>query len=94
MTFTKYTLVQHSGYGYGGKETFKKAVEVMHLDGPRDVALVSKYGGLIYNTYAEARRAEEYLNGIDGKRPFLSVPGTFLAPVKIDGLALYVPPKS
>jgi hypothetical protein len=74
----KYTLVQHTGFSVGGKNAFKQAVEARSIM-EAEVGPVSRAGGLIYNSYAEARDAAEKYNyppENDGLHP--TAKGTFV----------------
>lgn len=87
-----YTLVRHSGSATGHHE-FYKAVEEVSFEGRRIENAIKKRGGLVFSDYKEARdRAEKenYQPGNEGIIP--KVPGTF-SNFKVEGLALYVPPK-
>jgi hypothetical protein len=85
-----YTLVQHSGFGFGQKEWFARAVEPTVIPDKRTENKVRKLGGFV-GDYAEAAEAEETINGVTGDRPFLQAAGTFAA-YEVGGLRLYVLP--
>lgn len=85
-----YTLVQHSGFGYGNDVRFRRAVELRSC-GIHDARRVHKVGGLLLATYRQASDLEYKLNyppGFDGMIPRCS--GSF-AKAKVDGLRIYVP---
>lgn len=87
---TKYTLVQHSGYGYGGKLGFRLAVEVRQIEG-KEIERVEKAGGVLFDTFREADEAENrenYPPGVEGIYP--RVRGRFHK-TKVDQLAIYLP---
>lgn len=89
---SKYTLVQHSGFGYGEKPGFEHAVEE-HSVTDREAEKVRKLGGVIFDSYEQAYDAAEHENyppEVDGVIP--QAPGTF-SKVLIDGLAVYLPPR-
>lgn len=86
----KWTLVQHSGFGFGYKLQFRLAVEERIVEGP-DIERVRKAGGVLFETYEEAMGAEELENyppGVEGLIP--RVRGTFHRN-KVKGLAIYLP---
>lgn len=90
MAPTKYTLVQHSAAAYGGDETFSRAVELHSIFG-KQVAQVAEAGGLIFNSYTEAAKAEEeenYPPDVEGLTP--RVAGSF-STVQVDGQPVYLP---
>lgn len=90
---TKWTIVQHSGAGYGGKEGFAHAVEERTIDNKRDENMVLKAGGLIFEDYMEAVEFEEKANGItdpDHVGIYPKAKGTF-SDKEIDGLKIYIP---
>lgn len=85
-----HTLVQHSGYGYGGKQGFARAVETRQLD-ERQEAAVRKAGGIVIPDYAMAGELEHHVNyppEVEGMYPRCR--GTFSATV-VDHLKVYVP---
>lgn len=87
---TKYTLVCHSGWGYGGNPQFRLAVESRMIEG-REIEKVKNVGGLVFDTYDKADKAEQrenYPPGVDGLIP--CVRGSF-SKKKVDGLAIYLP---
>lgn len=86
---TKWTLVQHSGFGYGHKPAFKLAVETRMISG-KDIERVKKAGGLIldYNDAEDRADAENYPDSNEGLIP--TAQGTF-SKMKVDYLAIYVP---
>lgn len=89
----KWTLVQHSGFGYGGDRQFARAVENASVDTKRDLGAVIKVGGVLFDTYQESSDAEykeNYPNPDMGITPFCR--GSF-AKSKIDGLKIYIPSK-
>lgn len=87
----KYTLVQHSGFGYGGDRQFMMAVELRQVDG-RQIESVKKAGGVLFSTYTEADEAEQsenYPSDVKGLIP--CVLGSFHTKSKIDDLKVYIP---
>lgn len=88
----KWTLVQHSGYGYAGDEQFKHAVETRMLTKRQEIVAVEKAGGLLFDSYLDACAAEErenYPDDVQGLIPRAS--GRMSAKRLIDGLPIYVP---
>jgi hypothetical protein len=76
-----YTIVQHTGYTVGGKPEFKQAVEERCITSSADVAHVAKAGGLLYNSYQEAREAAEKFNYPAGYTGYIpQAKGTFTRP--------------
>lgn len=90
----KWTVVQHSGYGYGGHPGFAKAIETRQLDNLADQTKVLRAGGLLFNTWQEADAYETKVNcgGDDKGLPYPEAPGTF-SDFEIDGLRIYLPPR-
>lgn len=87
----KYTLVQHSGFGYAGKPGFEHGVESRTLTTQGEVTKVRKAGGLIFDSGFEADEMEEKINyGESTSMLYPNAKGTF-STEKIDGLAIYIP---
>jgi hypothetical protein len=87
-----YTIVQHSGFGYGGNTQFEKALETRHVSTQRDAEAIRRAGGIVFQTYIAAdgfTEREQYPPGHAGLIPDAS--GEFSATIKVDGLALYLP---
>lgn len=87
----KITIVQHSGFGYGANPQFEAGVETRILHTKKEENLVTKVGGLLFDSYAKAEDfCEEamYGSGNDGLIP--EVKGTF-SDKEIDGLRIYIP---
>lgn len=88
----KYTIVQHSGYGYAGKEGFARGLEVRTVSTKRLEAAVRRIGGLIFDSHREATDFEDkasFPNESVGIYP--QAQGTFSEHLKVDGLAVYIP---
>jgi hypothetical protein len=88
-----YTVVRHSGYGYGHSTDFMRGLETRGVATAAEAEQIRRAGGIIFATYAEAVRYEEtapYPPGHEGLIP--RAPGTF-STVMVDGLAVYLPPK-
>lgn len=87
----KWTIVQHSGWGYNMDPTFQRAVEMRHVGTKAEQTKVEKAGGILFDTYGEAADFEEKANGISTEEiPFLTVKGKF-SDKDIDGLKIYIP---
>lgn len=89
---TKWTLVQHSGYGYAGKPGFKQGLEERRVDGARAQATVVKEGGVLLDTYGEAHDLAFKLMypGDDVTGMYPRFRGTF-SHMEVDGLKVAVP---
>lgn len=86
----KWTLVQHSGFGYSKKPAFQMAVEIREIEG-RSVERVTKAGGVVFDSYDDAIVSEDMENyppGVVGLAP--RARGTF-SNREVDGLAIYKP---
>jgi hypothetical protein len=91
MNVEKWTVVQHSGYGYAEKEGFKQATEVRKITNKTELKLVEKVGGLVFDNYLMADEYTERANypaANGGLHPRAS--GTF-SDKTIDGLRIYLP---
>jgi hypothetical protein len=91
VNIDKWTIVQHSGFGYAGKETFRHATETRKLSNKTELKAVQKAGGLVFDSYAEAEDFSDRANypiGYQGIVP--NARGTFSVR-EIDGLAVYIP---
>ena len=88
----RWTIVQHSGFGYGGHASFERGVESRRVDTQEDQIKVVKAGGLLFETYekAEGYVDEEPYLGQDVKSLCPCVQGTF-SEHKIDNLRIYIP---
>lgn len=91
-TITKYTLVQHSGYGYAERSEFKAAVETRMITRAAEERRVLNAGGIVLDKPSDAYRREDeenYPPGTPGLTP--RAKGSF-SRKKIDGLPIYIPP--
>lgn len=89
----KYTVVQHSGYGYGRNPQFEHGLEERALTKPSQIQRVQSVGGVVLNGYVEASELAAkwmYPKTVRGLIPDCSSVGTF-SKKKIDGLAIFVP---
>ena len=91
---TCWTLVQHSGYGYGGNEGFAQGLELRSIETVGERNRVLKAGGVIYDDYEAAMVAENngmYPKGYEGIYP--NAQGTF-SDKEVDGLKIYIPDRT
>ncbi len=91
MKIDKWTVVQHSGYGYAGKEAFEHATETRKIESKTALKLVELAGGEVFDSYLAAENFADLVNypaGYEGLAP--NAQGTF-STKKIDGLAIYIP---
>lgn len=88
---TKYTVVQHSGYGYGDKPAFEKGLQATAVDTVAEQRTVKRAGGLLFDTYTDAETycdREMYPEGVTGLHPQVS--GSF-GEVTVNELRVYIP---
>lgn len=86
-----WTIVQHSGYGYAGKEGFSRAVEIRSVRTVTEKKTVEAAGGVLFASYAVATAFEDTENFFStntGLYPHAQ--GTF-SKKEIDGLRIYIP---
>ena len=93
-TEPKYTVVQHSGFGYSAKDGFEHDLEPRRVTTQREQDAVTRVGGVLFGDWKDADdycEAESYPG--DGVALALHgrAPGTF-ADLEVDGLRVYVPP--
>lgn len=91
ITVTKWTVVQHSGFGFNRDETFSRSLESRMVSGRKSEDAVIKAGGILFDSYGEAEDFAElamYPPGNDGI--IGNCQGTF-ANEDIDGLRIYIP---
>ena len=87
----KWTVVQHSGYGYTNKPGFRQAVETRKLATVGEVRLVERAGGVVFDNYLLAEEFAERANyPADNNSIYPRAKGTFSL-LKIDGLRIYKP---
>lgn len=87
----KWTLVQHSGFGYSGHPQFERGLEERHVETTAQAERVAKAGGMLFDDYIDASEiAEElmYPPGTLGLIP--NAEGTF-SDKKIGGLKIFIP---
>jgi hypothetical protein len=91
MTTNKWTIVQHSGYGYKRNPQFQHAVEVRKTESAAEERRVEKAGGILFDTYMEAENFAERANYPVGHVGIIpDARGTFSVWV-IDDLHIYIP---
>jgi hypothetical protein len=92
MSDAKYTVVQHSAFGYNEDERFKNGLEPRALRTKTEVKRVDSVGGIIFDDYASADNyamQEMYANQ-DNNSIIPAASGSF-SDKKIDDLAIYRP---
>ncbi len=83
----KYTLVQHSGYGYAGKEGFKQGLEIRSVHTKKDESIVRKAGGVLFDSYRLIDQLSDRLTESTSLYP--NYRGTF-SDVKLDDLRIAI----
>jgi hypothetical protein len=87
----KWTVVQHSGYGYKGNPQFEQAVETRQLQTLGEQRLVERSGGVVFDSYLIAEEFAERANyPADYGGIIPDARGTF-SKLMIDGLKIYKP---
>lgn len=89
----KWTLVQHSAFGYAEKPGWEHAVETRSLHTDAEVKRVKQAGGMIFDTYGEAEDQVMKSCYPDGPGDTLTYPhvlGTF-SDKMVDDLRIYIP---
>lgn len=89
----KWTLVQHSAYGYQEKPGWEKAVETRRITTEAELKRVQEAGGMVFDSYNEADDQEyksNYPQGAGDTLTYPEVKGTF-SDKELDGLRIYVP---
>jgi hypothetical protein len=90
----KYTLVQHSGYGYKGNPQFQQAVEERDVTRRSEIARVEHEGGLLFDNYVEAHDAAFEVNYPPEVRGLIPEARGKFSKTLIDGLKLYIPERT
>lgn len=85
----KYTVVQHSGYGYGGQQGFRQGLEPIGIGGAA-IERVAGAGGLLFDTYAEAHEFAVKEAWPQGAGLLPQAPGAYSS-TQVAGLAVYIP---
>jgi hypothetical protein len=87
----KWTVVQHSGYGYKGNPQFKQAVETRQVQTKGEMSLVERSGGVVFDSYLLAEEFAERANyPADYNGIIPDARGTF-SKLMIDSLRIYIP---
>jgi hypothetical protein len=87
----KWTIVQHSGYGYAGKPGFERAVETRQVPTLAEQKKVEKVGGILFESYSQAEAFAEKANHPKGHTDiYPGVQGSFAA-TSVDELRVYIP---
>lgn len=90
----RWTLVQHSGYGYNGNHQFEMGLEVRQIHSKKDANLVERVGGVLFNSYSAADDASDewsYPDGQDTGNDMLPHAMGSFSEQEIDGLRIYIP---
>jgi hypothetical protein len=93
LTEERWTLVQHSAFGYQEKPGWEKAVETRRITTTEELARVQSVGGYVFESYDAADTQEYKSNYPKGAGETLTYPevlGTF-SHKKLDDLAIYIP---
>jgi hypothetical protein len=86
-----WTIVQHSGYAFGGKPEFSQGLETMGIDTPAVMNRVRQAGGLVFTDYDEAEDyAQEQMYPPDVQGLIPRALGGF-SHQHVNGLAIYIP---
>lgn len=90
----RWTLVQHSAFGYQAKPGWDKAVETRQITTTEELARVQSVNGYVFESYDAADDQEMKSNYPKGTTndpvTYPEVLGTF-AHKEIDGLKIYMP---
>jgi hypothetical protein len=87
----KWTVVQHSGFGYKGNPQFERAVEVRQIHNQGELRLVERVGGMILDSYMEAEAFAERANYTPSNNSIIpNARGTF-SKLMLDDLRIYIP---
>ena len=98
----KWTLVQHSAFGYAGNRQFERAVQIETLTKASEVRAVQAAGGLLFDDYGKASErefAENYPPEFDKDKPCVPPRLTPMAQGRfsrrtVANLAIYLPPQT
>jgi hypothetical protein len=93
----RYTVVQHSGYGYAEDATFLEGLESRPLETDAQIARINRIGGAVFDSYGEAEDFCDWAMYIAHATPGI-VPealkiGEFDR-LQVDGLAIFKPKKN
>lgn len=87
----KWTVVQHSGFGYNGDPTFARGLESRRVTTKAESTRVERVGGLLFDSYGKAEDfcdTAAYPEGYVGLTPCARAS---FADATVDGLRIYVP---
>jgi hypothetical protein len=87
-----WTVVQHSGFGYGSDPTFSRGLETREISKAAERDLVLQHKGVLFGSDMAAEQyceVEMYRQVPEVLIP--EAPGQFCLFFKIDGLRIYVP---
>lgn len=90
----RWTLVQHSGFGYMGNPQFERGLEVRQISTKADIDLVERVGGVLFDSYTAADDASDewsYPDGQDTGNDMLPHAMGEFSDQEIDGLRIYIP---
>jgi hypothetical protein len=91
MTTGRWTIVQHSAFGYKQDPQFERAVETRQIQNSIEMIRVNRAHGCVFNSYMEAEEFAEKANYPDGHEGIIpGVKGKFSVWL-IDGLKIYIP---
>lgn len=92
--YERWTVVQHSGYGYGLNPQFRAGLEVRQVSTRTIARAIEKLGGVLFDSWSAADDfAEmEMYSTVEGNGLIPAAPGKF-ASLKVDELAVYIPAK-
>lgn len=84
-----YTLVRHSAFTGRGDHQFRNGVELSAIPTKRSLGLIKARGGLVFDTYDEASKAEYTYNYPEGHEGI--IPGARGSFVSIQMGQIFVP---
>lgn len=87
---TQFTLVQHSGFEYGGNVEMIKALEVRPVSSRAQISSVVKSGGCLFADYNSAAMHIKHIENPENPGVVSSPKGNF-SHRRIDGLKIFVP---
>jgi hypothetical protein len=92
--YQRWTVVQHSGYGYARNPQFKEGLEVRQVSNVTTARKIERLGGVLFDSWeaADAYAEEEMYATVQGFGLIPAAPGSFASMV-VDGLAVYIPAK-
>jgi hypothetical protein len=87
MPLNKWTVVQHSGYAYGGKPGFEQGLETYQLMTAAELRRVQAAAGLLFDSWTAA---DTYGDNAVGRGLYPAAPGTF-SDKTVNGQRIYLP---